>query len=319
MTATFTDAPKLPGWLARRLPFDRRALVLPSGKRMVFVDEGQGRPVLMVHGNPTWSYLYRKMIPMLRARGFRTVAPDLIGFGSSDKYRRPGDHTLERHVEDVRALIEALDLDDAIIVGQDWGGPVIAGATSRVAPGRITAAVFANTAIMKPARPFRPKAFHRFAHLPLISDAVFFGLAFPVPVLKSVQGDRSSLGLEELAAYFHPFLMPWDRAGPLGLARMVPNAETHPSTPVIDAIGEWWSRWKGPVALVWGKRDPLLGRGLARHRELFPQAFVIETDAGHFLQEEVPDELVTGVLAVAEQSQSMKKSGMSSAPGVTAY
>jgi haloalkane dehalogenase len=298
------------------MPFDRKAIVLPSGKRMVFIDEGQGQPVLMVHGNPAWSFLYRKMIPLLRERGFRSIAPDLIGFGSSDKHRRPSDHSLRQHGEDVHALIDALDLKDAIIVGQDWGGPIVSGAAMR-AKDRIAGAVLANTAVIKPARPIRSKPFHRFSHLPLISDAVFFGLAFPVPVLRSVQGDRSSIGPMELAAYFHPLRMPWDRAGPLGLARMVPDAEDHPSTAEMDRIGGWWSQFDKPIALVWGKRDPILGRSLKRHREAFPHARVTETDAGHFLQEEVPDELVDAVVWVAGQPR--KKSSIGSTPGVTAY
>ena len=291
-------APPLPAWLAKQIPFERRAIVLPSGKKMVFVDEGQGRPVLMVHGNPTWSYLYRKMIPLLRARGFRSIAPDLIGFGSSDKYRRPSDHSLAQHGDDVRALVEALDLDDVIIVGQDWGGPIASRAAMHLG-GRVSGAVLANTAVLKPARPLRPKPFHRFSHLPLISDAVFYGVAFPVPVLAAVQGDKSSIGPKELAAYLHPFLMPWDRAGPLGLARMVPSSEEHPSTRVMDEIGEWWSTFDEPIELVWGTRDPILGRSLKRHRAAFPHATVTETEAGHFLQEEVPDELVEAISRVA--------------------
>src|SRR5688572_31309457 len=158
----FQDAPPLPSWLSRRMPFARRSFVLPSGKRMCFVDEGRGRPVLMVHGNPTWSYLYRKMIPLLAQRGFRSIAPDLIGFGSSDKHRKPSDHSLRQHSDDVRALVEALELDDIIIVGQDWGGPIVSGAAMQLGK-RITGAVLGNTAVITPARPMRPKAFHRFS------------------------------------------------------------------------------------------------------------------------------------------------------------
>src|SRR5688572_28717793 len=108
---SFDDARPLPAWLSTQLPFRRRVFVPPSARKMTFIDEGQGRPVLMVHGNPAWSYLYRKMIPGLVAHGFRAIAPDLIGFGTSDKPRSPNDHSLEGHVEDVRALIEALALE----------------------------------------------------------------------------------------------------------------------------------------------------------------------------------------------------------------
>jgi cis-3-alkyl-4-acyloxetan-2-one decarboxylase len=292
----FEDAPPLPGWIQKQLPFRRRMF----DQRMSFIDEGEGRPVLMLHGNPTWSYLYRKMIGPLVSRGFRAIAPDLVGFGMSKKPRSPSEHTLDGHIEDVRRLIEALDLEDVVIVGQDWGGPIISGAAMR--SGRATAAVLGNTAVLEPARPFRPKAFHRFSHVPVVSEAVFLGVAFPVPILATVQGDKTSIGARELAAYFYPFLKPWDRAGPLGLARMIPTSEDHPSTPIQDQIGQWWSRWTNPIALVWGTNDPILGRTLKRHRAVFPNASVTETPAGHFLQEEVPDELVAAVLKVAGKS-----------------
>jgi haloalkane dehalogenase len=311
---TFTEAPALPAFLARELPFHHRVFAGPRG-RMAFIDEGHGRPVLMLHGNPTYGYLYRKMIPSLTERGFRCVVPDLYGFGFSDKPMHPADHTLEMHIESVRALAVALELDDVIIVGQDWGGPIVSGAASKLG-GRVTAAVLGNTAVIRPARPIRSKAFHRFSQLPILSDLAFRGFAFPVPILFQVQGDKRSIGLRELRAYYHPFRMPWDRAGPLGLARMVPNREDHPSTAVMDGIGAWWAGFDGPVALVWGMRDPILGRSLGRHREAFPNATVKETEAGHFLQEEVPEELVGAVAHVADQS--MKKSVISSAPGFTA-
>jgi haloalkane dehalogenase len=301
MSVSFEAAPSLPGWIRERLPFERRAARV-DGRRMTFVDHGprDGTPVLLVHGNPTWSFLWRKVIARLEGAPLRLVAPDLLGFGTSDKPRRPSAHRLDRHLDHVAALVEALELEGFVAVGQDWGGPIACGTAARL-PERVGGLVVGNTAVLKPARPFRPKAFHRFSHLPLVSDAAFRGLLFPVPVMDRVQGDRRSIGLVEKAAYAWPFLRPQDRAGGLGLARMVPNAESHPSTPVMDEIGAFVETFEGPAALVWARRDPILGRGLKRHHEALPQASVRECDAGHFSQEEVPELWAEAIREVAAQ------------------
>ena len=290
-----TSAPPLPGWLERQMPFRRRAALI-DGRRIHFVDEGEGRPVLLVHGNPTWSYLWRRVVPRI-APGLRAVAPDLLGLGLSDKPRRPSDHSLELHVDAIAGLVEGLDLHGLILVGQDWGGPVAMGVGERLRD-RVHGIVLANTSVLRPARPFRSKAFHRFSHAPVISDVVFRGLMFPVPMLDRAQGDRSSIGWREKAAYAWPLRNLLDRAAPVAMARMVPNAEDHPTTPVMDRIGAWVESFRGPAALVWGKRDPILGRALRRHQEALPQATVTETGAGHFLQEEVPEELASAIREV---------------------
>ncbi|MBI3695936.1 MAG: alpha/beta fold hydrolase [Acidobacteria bacterium] len=95
-----------------------------QGLRMHYVDEGAGKPVLLLHGEPTWSYLYRKMIPLLAAAGYRPIAPDYIGFGKSDKVTEDGWYTIERHIQSIRWLIESLDLRDITLVVHDWGGPI---------------------------------------------------------------------------------------------------------------------------------------------------------------------------------------------------
>jgi haloalkane dehalogenase len=273
------------------------------GKRMCFVDHGSGRPVLLLHGNPTWSFLWRKVIHRLDASRMRIIAPDLIGFGFSDKPRSPAEHRLDEHIACVRALIVGLDLTDLTIVGQDWGGPIAAGQLLEEA-SRIRAAVFANTGVLAPARPFRSKAFHRFSHLPVVSDLMFRGFGFPLALLDRVQGDRTSIGPLEKRAYLYPLRRVADRAGPLGLARMVPDSESHPTTAVMDRIGAAATSFQGPTALVWGLRDPILGRGLRRHRDAMPHASVTETQAGHFLQEEVPDELARAISSVTLESSS---------------
>lgn len=299
MTVSFEAAPGLPGWIRDRFGFERRAARI-HGERMTFVDHGprDGTPVLLVHGNPMWSFLWRKVIGRLEGSGLRLLAPDLFGFGTSDKPRRADDHRLEWHVESVTRLVDALGLEGFVAAGQDWGGPIACGVAEQLRD-RVGGLALGNTAVLVPARPFRPKAFHRFSHLPIVSDVVFRGLMFPIPVLWQVQGDRRSIGAVKTAAYAWPFLDPRDRAGALGLARMVPNDETHPSTPVMDRIGGFVERFEGPAALVWGRRDPILGRGLKRHRAALPQASVRECDAGHFTQEEAPQLWADAIREVA--------------------
>ena len=104
-------------------PFESHYATI-DGVKLHYVDEGEGPPILMFHGEPTWSYLYRKMIPPLVEAGFRCVAPDLMGFGMSDKPNSESAYTLRRHVELMAGLVESLKLEGATIVGQDWGGPI---------------------------------------------------------------------------------------------------------------------------------------------------------------------------------------------------
>lgn len=301
-SAIFEEAPALPRWLESELPFRRRVAVI-DGRRIHFVDEGAGTPVLLMHGNPTWCFLWRKVIARLRERGgLRLIAPDLLGLGLSEKLPHPSDHRLDVHARAIARLTEVLGLEDAIVVAQDWGGPIGVGAAmlrSERGHGFLRGLVLANTAVLEPKRPLRTTSFHRFSHLPIASDLAFRGLLFPVPVLDRAQGDRRSIGSREKAAYAWPLRRIRDRAAPLGLARMVPDREDHPSVPFLDRLGAFVRAYRGPAALVWGERDPILGRALARHHEALPQATVERTSAGHFLQEEVPDELARAVRAVA--------------------
>lgn len=287
-------APELPSWLAPQLPF-RRRMAEVLGHRIHLIDQGSGPAVLLVHGNPTWCYLWRRIVPLLD--GHRVIAPDLLGFGLSDKPRRTTAHTLDAHVRVITALVDALDMD-FVAVGQDWGGPIAAGVAQRL-PGRVRGLVFGNTGVLPPRRPLQTKGFHRLSHAPVVSDALFRGLGFPLSVLHRAQGDPRSIGRVERRAYRWPLRRLRDRAGPLALARMVPNAHDHPSTAVMDEIGAFVTGWRGPAALVWGTRDPILGRGLRRHREALPQAAVFETEAGHFLQEEVPEVWAEAIAGVA--------------------
>lgn len=288
--------PPLPDFIARQLPFRRGMYTLKTGERLHLIDHGDpgARPVLMVHGNPTWSFLWRKVIALLP--GFRCVAPDLLGLGLSDRIDR---HSVERHGAALADLVEGLDLHGVILVGQDWGGPFATEAAARV-PDRVAGCVFANTVVSLPAHP-KTSLFHRFARMPFVSDLVFKGIGFPQIALWVVQGDKRSIRGDVARAYRWPLKSWKDRGTPLELARMVPHRPDHPSMPALRRGNAWAKAFGGPMALVWGTRDPILGRALRRHERDFPRAPVTRTRAGHFLQEEVPEDLAAAVEDVARR------------------
>jgi pimeloyl-ACP methyl ester carboxylesterase len=295
--------PALPPWLEATMPFSRRVAVI-DGAAVHFVDHGEGPATLLVHGNPAWSFLWRKVIRALP--GQRAIAPDLVGFGLSDKPRSLRWHTVERHVQTLIALVDGLGYPGSwLVAGQDWGGPIGLGVARHLdARGKLAGLLLGNTAVLPPRRPVRATSFHQFSHLPLISELAFVGLGFPVPWMSGVQAEPGSIGRLERRAYRHPFRRWRDRAGPLALARMVPHRDGHPSVPLLDEIGNWALSYRGPVSLVWGRRDPILARALRRHQQAWPHATVREVEAGHFLQEEVPEVLAEELLALRERAAS---------------
>jgi len=293
--------PVLPTFLEPLLPFRRALYTLQSGpdanRRIHFIDHGapSARPVLMIHGNPTWSFLWRKVIALLP--GYRCVAPDLLGLGFSDRLPRMADHSVERHGAAIAELVEALDLRGVILMAQDWGGPIAAQVGARL-PERIAGLVLSNTAVIVPTHP-RGTWFHKFARVPGVSDFVFRGLGFPQNVLGRIQGDRRSIRGDVARAYRWPLRTWKDRLTPLALARMVPDGPDHPSVPALRRGEAWVRSFTGPVALVWGTADPIMGPALRRHERELPRAAVTRTRAGHFLQEEVPEELAAAVAGVS--------------------
>ena len=182
-------------------------------------------------------------------------------------------------------------------MGQDWGGPIVTGIGAHF-PKRIKGIVLGNTSVRVPRDP-RGTAFQRFSHLPLLSDFFFRVLGFPQNVLGRVQGDPASIQEDVARAYKWPLRGYANRAAPLAMARMVPTGPQHPSMASFKRIEVWLDAFEGPMALVWGERDPILGGTLKSHVEAFPQAKVTRTDAGHFLQEEVPQEIADAIVDIS--------------------
>ncbi len=312
MTLHRLPAPPLPDWLAPLVPFTRYQVAVGE-RRLHVMETGSGFPVLLLHGNPTWGFLYRKVAAELAGAPLRLIMPDLLGLGFSDKPTDPRVHTLEHHGELIAGLLDQLELPRLIFVGQDWGGPIGLRALGHH-PGRMAGLVLLNTVVGPPRPGFRPTAFHRFARLPIVSDVVFRGLGFPQRALGLAQGDRRSISGVTARAYMYP-LRGWrNNAAPLALARMVPDSQEHPSIPALHRCLEVVTGFNGPSAIVWGDRDPVLGRIRTFLERLLPHAAVTRTKAGHFLQEEVPGPIAAAIRRVAEQLAASDPSAAPPAP-----
>ncbi len=304
MSAARLPAPQVPEWLQRQLPFTRYQLRI--GRFAMHVMEcGEGLPVLMLHGNPTWGFLWRKVASELRGEPLRLIMPDLLGLGLSEHPVDTSLHTLEFHARVVGELIDALALERFVFVAQDWGG-AIGGLACAARASRVAGLVLMNTVMGPPKPDFTPNVFHAFAQLPVISELVFRVANFPARGMEFSQGDRSSLAGDVGRAYRWVLRNRLTNGAPLAMARMVPDSMGHPSIPALQRCEAWVGQFSGPAALVWGERDPILGRVKNRLHRLLPHAQVTTTQAGHFLQEEVPREIAEAIRSVTREVLSFR-------------
>lgn len=292
---------ELPAWIQAQLPdgVRRREVDVGDGQRMHVMEWGpaDGRTVILVHGNPTWGFLWRKVVAALRrtseGQALRLVVPDLIGLGLSSKPAGSA-HSIEAHARWLGAMFDELAPGPLVLAAQDWGGPtsLLALSTRRA---RLRGMVIGNTAVSPPRPGFKPTLFHRLSQLPVISTVLFERLGFPLGALHLSQGDRSSIRGEVARAYRWPLARRADRAAPLALARMVPNSLTHPTVPGLQIVDDMFRTARVPLSIVWGNKDPVLGRVINHLERMRPDATIVRTEAGHFLQEEVPDELAAAI------------------------
>ncbi len=257
--------------------------------RMAYVQDGpdDGPVALLLHGEPSWSFLYRKVIPVLVEAGMRVVAPDLVGFGRSDKPAEIADHSYARHVEWVRSLVfDALDLRDVTLVGQDWGG-LIGLRLLAEHQDRFAAVVAANTGL--PTGDVNmPDAWWKFRRAVEKAETLDVG--------RFVQGGcRKKLTKAALAAYDAPFPDDSYLAGPRALPTLVP---TTPDDPASDANRAAWRVLRGsdvPFLVAFSDKDPITAAMAPVLRAAIPGAAGRKhptiTGAGHFLQEDAGAEL----------------------------
>ncbi|MGB9498543.1 MAG: alpha/beta fold hydrolase [Dissulfuribacterales bacterium] len=194
-------------------------------------------------------------------------------------------------------MIDHLDLKDLIFVGQDWGGPIGLRALSD-RQHLLKGLVILNTAITPPKPGFKPTLFHRFSQMPVMSNLVFRVFQFPRRVFHKTQGQPDSISGNTARAYLYPLRKIRENHAPLALARMVPDSLTHPSVEPLRKSNALAESFKGHCEIVWGDKDPIPGRAFKRVHAVLPDAGITRTNAGHFLQEEVPDEIVAAIRKV---------------------
>jgi haloalkane dehalogenase len=263
-----------------RLPgFDFQPNYLDQdGLRMHYLDEGEGDPVLLLHGEPTWCFLYRKMIPPLAAVA-RCIAPDYFGFGRSDKPTERAWYSYDRHVASITRLVQTLDLRNITLVVQDWGGPV--GFRFAVEnPERVAKIVVMNTGIGARAPGDEWLRFQTFMRR--VGTEIVAG--------QLVRGSLVQPTSDEIiAAYDAPFPVPESRIGVVQFPELVATSSDHPSGPAMLAVRDRLRELDRPALVLFSDGDPIFSRRAAEvMAELLPRA---ELDppvegAGHFLQED---------------------------------
>ena len=279
----------LPGF-----PFEPRYLD-QDGLRMHYLDEGDGNPVLCLHGEPTWSFLYRRMIPAL-AGVARVVCPDYFGFGRSDKPTEQEWYSFDRHYGSILGLVEKLDLLQITVVVQDWGGPI--GLRLAVEqPERVARLVVLNTGVGGGRPP--NEVWLRFRDVVRAAGGDFqAGRLIRRACVRGLSDDV-------LAAYDAPFPTPESKAGPLAFPEQVPTEPAHPNTAPLMAIREALKSWTKPALILFGDSDPIFPPQVAeRISDRIPGALPAETipNAGHFVQDDAGEEVAERIVRFLEES-----------------
>jgi haloalkane dehalogenase len=261
--------------------------------RVHYVDEGpkEARPILLMHGEPSWSYLYRKMIPILVNAGFRVIAPDLIGFGRSDKPTKRSDYTYKRHVGWMHSLLNQLELNDITLFCQDWGGLI--GLRLVAEQGeRFSRIVAANTGL--PTGEHSPG--EAFKQWQTFSQEVPI---FPAGAIIN-GGVTSDLSPEIIAAYNAPYPEEKYKEGARQFPLLVPTSIDDPASESNFAAWKVLSQWQKPFLTAFSDKDPITGGGDKIFQKLIPgtkgQQHTTIINGGHFLQEDQSERLAEVII-----------------------
>ena len=294
---------RLPGY-----PFAPQYLELGDGLRMHYVDEGpkDGAPIVMLHGEPSWSYLYRKMIPVFARAGFRALAPDLIGFGRSDKPSAQADYSYARHMDWVTRWLTALDLTGATLVCQDWGS-LLGLRLAAENDARFARIVVANGFLPTARQPVNAafRVWRAFAT---------YSPVFPIGRIVA-KCCVSKLPPEIIAAYDAPFPSRAYKAGARAFPALVPASEADPAVSANRAAWEALGHWHKPFLTLFGKNDPILGRADRPLQAHVPGAKDQPHErfwGGHFVQEDRGDYLAERILAWLAKPQPGVSAGSAS-------
>ena len=272
----------LPGWTFEPRYLDQ------DGLRMHYVEEGSGSPLLLLHGEPTWGFLYRKMIPTL-AEAARVVAPDYFGFGRSDKPTRIEHYSYDFHYGSLERLADELDLRETTLVVQDWGGPLgFRLAVER--PDRIARLVILNTGIGARAPSEEWLRFREFVRR--VGPDLIPGQLVRITCV-------TELADEVVAGYDAPFPTPESKAGVLAFPELVPTGSEHPSAAKMLEVRAGLELWERPALVLFSDSDPIFSPAAAeRLASRIPGAGPAEivSGASHFLQEEKGEEIAERIV-----------------------
>jgi haloalkane dehalogenase len=293
--------PQIPDSLRKLYPFRTRTFAF-DGQKISFVDEGAASApaLVLLHGNPTWSFLYRKSISKLAER-FRVIAPDHVGFGLSDKPTDPGYHTLERHVANVTALIDALKLEKVTFALHDWGGPIGLGYAA-AHPGNVSRILLMNTWGDPPPPGTEFK-------LPLALRILRSSLGewlvrnFNVMVKRGIpSASARPIPAEVMAGYVLPFAEPSSRTAMTAFERMIPLKPGDAAYAKLAEIRDGLNGIHARVEILWGARDPVFRTKLPAYmlRDRFPNSAepVFLENASHFVPEDAPEQITDKLLEI---------------------
>ena len=269
--------------------------------RVHYVDEGprDGQTVLLLHGEPSWCFLYRHIIPQLVDGGCRVIAPDLVGFGKSDKPTEKSDYTYNRHVNWMQAaIIDHLDISDATFFGQDWGGLIGLRLVAENA-SRFARVVISNTGLPTGDHPLT-EAFMAWQHYSKTSPDFDIGRLINAATVRELLAD-------EVAAYDAPFPDDTYKAGARIFPSLVPTAPDDPTASANRAAWEIFDRWEKPFLCCFSDRDPVTRGGdgafLSRVPGTAGQPHETIVNAHHFVQEDSPNDVARIILqAIAQDS-----------------
>ena len=265
-------------------PFESNYYVVDN-KKIHYIDEGEGHPVIMLHGNPTWSFFYRNVINELKG-DFRCIVPDHLGCGLSDK-PQDYEYTLENHVNNVIKLIEKLEIKEFSLIVHDWGGAIGMGVATKM-PTRVTSMVLMNTAAFKSMDiPFTISL----CKIPYIGEKLvrhFNAFAWPATFMAV---NKKKLPKDIKDGYLHPYNNYKNRIATAHFVKDIPLRKKHRSWPTLNAIESQLSSVTCPKLFIWGAKDFCFNMNfMKRWQDFFPNdKYVVYKDAGHYVLEDEKD------------------------------
>lgn len=282
----------LPGF-----PYEPRYLDW-KGARVHYIDEGHGEPILCLHGEPTWSYLYRKMIPPLAA-AHRVIAPDFLGFGRSDKFASIDDYSFQMHVHMLHGFIAGLGLHGVTLVCQDWGG-LIGLRVAAEAPDRFARLVIMNTGLPTGDEP-ASDAFLAWRDFAVRVDDLPIGL-----IMRRTLANGDQVPEPVIAAYEAPFPDASYKAGARAFPRLVPISPDDPGSEGMRRTRARLAEWTRPALVLFSDGDPITRGGDRFFRRLIPSAAlqpeITIRGGSHFLQEDKGEEIAAEILSFLARS-----------------